>query len=161
MPGVPGPVTNPCEARLTPLPPFGTADVVRVVREADVELVHRVRSERLRAAERPELRAADRQRVEARHVRAALLPGIRIVERVVVEEVVAGQQPEPRVAVDAERAFVVAHGLRKRAGRELAIARIGLWACTAAAAAPASTRRAAESCAFGNTHCADVVQPGV
>ena len=89
MPGVPGPVTKPCDARLTPRAAVRHADVVALCVQADVELVDGVRSERLGAAERPELRAADRQRVEARDVRAALLARIRIVERVVVEEVVA------------------------------------------------------------------------
>ncbi len=53
------------------------------------------------------------------HVRAALLSRIRVVERVVVHEVVAGQQAEQlRVAVEAHRSFVVAHRLRERARRQ-------------------------------------------
>ena len=102
------------------------AHVVCVVREAGVEGVHRVRSECSRASKRPELRAADRERIEARHVRATLLAGVRIVERIVVDEVVARQQSEqPRVAVEPDRAFIVANRLRKRARRQRVRAGIG------------------------------------
>ena len=94
----------------------GHADVVVVVREAGVKVVDGVQPERLRTAERPQLRAAERQRVEARHIRAALLAGIRVVETVVVDEVVRRQQTEAAgVAVHAKRPLVIAHRLRKRA----------------------------------------------
>jgi hypothetical protein len=47
-----------------------------------VKVVDGVRPEGLAAAERPELGAADGQRIEARDVRAALLTWIRVVEGV-------------------------------------------------------------------------------
>ena len=97
-------------------PAVRRADVVPVVGEARVELVHRVAAEGPGGREGRELCAANRQRVEARHIGAALLPGIRIVERVIVDEVVAAQEAEPGIAVDAGRAFVVMDGLRERAG---------------------------------------------
>ena len=119
MPGVPGPVTKPCDAIGDAEAAVRRADVVGVAHVAEMELVDQCSEPNtLVLPNDQQLRAADRQRVEAGHVGAALRAGIRIVEPVVVDEVVAGQQAEPAVAVDAERSLVVAHGLRERAGRK-------------------------------------------
>jgi len=46
------------------------------------------------------LRPTTRERIEARDAGAALLHGIRIVEREIVEEVVAGEEADTRVRIE-------------------------------------------------------------
>ena len=86
-------------------------------------------------------------------------PGIRVVELVVVEEVVAGEQAQTAVGVDAPGEFVVADRLGKRAGRELGISRVRRWDVLQQVLRRRG-KRARGIAAFGNTHCDALVQPG-
>ena len=77
-----------------------------------------VGAEDLGIADREHLRAADGQSVEAGNARSALPAWIRIVQPVVVDEIVAGNCAESSVRVDPRPAFVVPHGFRKCRGGE-------------------------------------------
>src|SRR5260370_913165 len=64
--------------------------------------------------------------MEARNIGAALSCGIRVIQPVIVGEIVCRKRAPTRVGVDAERALVVAKILVVRRGREVAFALIGL-----------------------------------
>ena len=86
--------------------------VVGIAHVAQAEFVHRGWPERFRIAEIHQLRASQSHRIESRNARAALAGRVRIVQAVVVEEVVGGKQSKTfAVGVHFEAALVVAHDL--------------------------------------------------
>ena len=121
--GGPGHESLRCETDAPPT--VRESDVVRIPRERRVKFVHRAVAHHGVITRRKELRAPQGQCVEARHVGAALLTRIRIIESIVVEEVVPRQQPEAAVAVHTVRKLVVAYGLREGARRKQILAAVG------------------------------------
>ncbi len=88
------------------------ADVVRIANNAHMKFVHGRRTEDFRVAERDQLRSPDGQCVETGDAGAALLAGIRVVQPVIIEEIVAGELSPARVGVDPSRRFVISYGFR-------------------------------------------------
>ena len=90
---------------------FRLADDVGVAKVAEVKLVDGVCADDLGVSKGKELRAADKEGVEARDAGAGDGAGVGVVEAVVVDEVVGGELAEAAVAVDADGTLVVADGL--------------------------------------------------
>src|SRR6202041_1428193 len=98
-------------------------EVGEVTHEADVEFIELGGIERLRIAQSQQLRPAGGNGIEAGNAGTTLRPGIRIIEIEVVEKVVRVKQSPSAIAIDADRAFIVAHrlveGRSSEAGRRI------------------------------------------
>ena len=80
----------------------GLAQIVVIANVAQVKLVDRVWAQNLCVSDRKELSAAGREGIEARNVRATLRRWVRIVEVVIVQKVVGGNQSPAGVSVKAQ-----------------------------------------------------------
>ncbi len=116
MPVVPAPVANPWEVEAHAQSAVRFANVVGVSNQAGVEFIHCARAQDPCVAQREKLRSADREGIESGNARAALAARIRIIQSVVVEEVVAGKLAPSRVGVHAAGELIVAHRLVKCGG---------------------------------------------
>ncbi len=81
-----------------------------------MKFVHGGSAQYLGVRQRDHLRLADREGVEARNAGAALAARIRVVQTVIIDEIISGNLAEPRVCVDPAAAFVVSDGFRLRGG---------------------------------------------
>src|SRR5580704_19258164 len=90
-----------------------------------MNFVDRGRVQCLRIAEAEQLCPAQIQRVEAGDAGSALRDGIRIVQRIVVEKIVAGDQSRTGVGVDTDGALVIAQRLIEGGGGKLNRGSIG------------------------------------
>ena len=100
------------------------ANIVHISQEPDVKFIDRRWAEDLCIADCDFLGLPDRQSVKARDARAALPAGIRIVQPVVVNEIVTGDLAQSRICIHAGASFVIPHGLgiggsRKQIGADV------------------------------------------
>ena len=98
---------------------------VDIAQVRGLQLVDRARTECPGVAQADQLGPALGRGIEPRHRRASLLRGIRIVQRVIVNRVVAGDLPPSGFRIDADRALVVAQRLVLGGGGELAVRQVG------------------------------------
>src|ERR1700722_3286185 len=99
-----------------PETPVWLTDDVSVEQIANMKLINRTGANHFRTAERQELRAADKQCVEAGDAGSCDRTRIRIVEAVVVYKVITRELAQSTVAVDTHGTLVVPHRLRKGRG---------------------------------------------
>ena len=92
-----------------------------------MKLVDGIGADQLVVAQRQQLRTPDKQRIEAGDARPANRAWIRIIEVIVVDEVIGRDLAQPAVPVDADRTLIVSNSLRKRRGGILACADVGRW----------------------------------
>ena len=109
MPGVPTPVTKPCDASETPRPPCGWPMSFALRMKPMWNSLTVVALRCFGIADGEHLRLADGQRVETGNARAALPARVRIVQPVVVNEIVARDLTKPGVRIDAAGSFVISH----------------------------------------------------
>ena len=76
------------------------ADVVRIPQKAGMEFVDKPSRPDLGIAEGEHLRLADGQRVETRNAGATLAARIRVVQAIIIEEIVAVDLAEARIGID-------------------------------------------------------------
>ena len=90
----------------------GRLDVVGAAHETEAQLVHDIGAEGLCIAEVDQLGPAEIQGCETGDTRSTLAGGIRVVEFVIVEEIVRGQHSQSvRIGIETETAFIVAEDL--------------------------------------------------
>ena len=113
MPGVPAPVTKPCEAVLTPKPPCGSPMLfaLRTMPRWNSLTVDvpktRVFPSVINCA-RPIVRAS-----KPGNAGAALLARIGVIQPIVIEEIVDGELPPAGVRIDAARSLIISDRLRR------------------------------------------------
>ena len=86
------------------------ADNIEIPHIAEVRLVHHVVAKRPGQSETVQLRPPVGERIKTRYVGAALRGWIRIVQVVLVDEIISGEIAPPRVLVKASGPLVVAKG---------------------------------------------------
>jgi len=81
-----------------------------------MELIHEIGADDLGVAQREELRASEIERIEAWDAGSRNRAGIRIVEGVVVDEVIRGELAHAVVDIHSDGTLVVVDGLRVGGG---------------------------------------------
>ena len=93
------------------------AEIGVIAHVAEVEFIDHGGMEGLGMAQREELCAAGGDGIETRDAGAALRDRIRVIEIEVVDEVIAGEQAQAGIRIEANRSLIVAHRLVERRGR--------------------------------------------
>src|ERR1700683_1091576 len=90
---------------------FRLADDIGIVEKPSVKFVDRTVVEGLSVSPADELGPSEWECVETGDARSALLAWIRIVEAVIIEEVVPGKLAHSAIRVDSPGSLIIAHGL--------------------------------------------------